>query len=195
MKNSKVINTKDIKLSWFYKKIGYKFDPIINLFNNIKNFLKWVPTAWGDRNFDEYFLHRVIRFKLKNMAEYFESTIQPSDDQVFVYSEGFHNPKHKIEKINTILKLFDLIENDYYIMEAYDKIIEIYGDRSIDFVKNENDLGYKVVDVWERDYSEEELEKIKKHEDELVLEAEYKTNKASQLIWKMISNYNEYWWD
>lgn len=35
----------------------------------IRNLIKWFPIIWGDRDFDQSFLLRIMSFKMKNMAE------------------------------------------------------------------------------------------------------------------------------
>ncbi len=39
--------------------------------NGIENVIRWVPLIWKDRDWDEYFLLRVMQFKLRKMGECF----------------------------------------------------------------------------------------------------------------------------
>jgi len=37
----------------------------------IKNLFKWIPVIWGDRDWDQYFLLEILRFKISNMEQFF----------------------------------------------------------------------------------------------------------------------------
>lgn len=38
--------------------------------SNIKNVIRWLPVIWKDRDWDDYYIFEVLKFKLKNQAEY-----------------------------------------------------------------------------------------------------------------------------
>lgn len=48
------------------------FDKIKTAWINVKygvaNYAKWFPTVWNDRDWDEYYLYKVMKFKLNKMA-------------------------------------------------------------------------------------------------------------------------------
>lgn len=39
---------------------------------NLHRILIWIPVIWRDRNWDQTFLLKIMEFKLRQMAEYFE---------------------------------------------------------------------------------------------------------------------------
>ena len=39
----------------------------------ITNLIKWSPIIWNDRDFDQAYMYEMLRFKLKNMEDFFYS--------------------------------------------------------------------------------------------------------------------------
>ncbi len=37
----------------------------------IENLFKWAPVIWKDRDWDQYFLYEILRFKISNMEQFF----------------------------------------------------------------------------------------------------------------------------
>ena len=98
--------------------------------NRIKNILRWIPVLYRDRDWDHHFIYEILKFKLKNQAEHLKN--------------GYSDFDREYERLQTIIKLMDRVQNEYYIDTFLD---------------------------------------VKKH------------NKARKLLFKMLEERIEGWWD
>lgn len=86
------------------------------LIYGIRNLFVWFKIVWKDRDWDDYFIYYLLRFKLNKMQKAFDK-----------YS--LHVSKErKVKQIKTVVALLDrLIENDYACVE-YEKFNDVrYG--------------------------------------------------------------------
>lgn len=104
------------------------FSKIRNFFESIGNVVKWFPVIWKDRDFDYGYLEEILRFKLKNMYEFFMS------DRTWSV-----NAKETALEIKEVIDLLDKIQKDNYeqiIDPTYHKWIEMYPSNIFDNVNN-----------------------------------------------------------
>jgi len=53
----------------------------------------------------------------------------------------------------------------------------------------------EMIDVYERDYTKDELLLIQEEKDALIWESQAKQKRAHKLVWKYIEHNIERWWD
>lgn len=97
----------------FLKKISiYYYDIKYGIYYNVKygiiNLIKWFPIIWKDRNWDQNYLYRIIRFKLKQM-EFLQRR----------YGIGVDNNKYADQMRKCILLLDRIIKDDYLLESEY----------------------------------------------------------------------------
>jgi hypothetical protein len=84
-----------IDIRWFFVKS----------FMAIKNLVRWFPVIWKDKDWDYYFIYKILQFKLKNQAEY-------------IGRRDWHTrAKRDAEKMMTCVRLIDKMNEEYYRME------------------------------------------------------------------------------
>lgn len=93
-----------IKLWWKFNGKYYHRD----LKNGIENLIRWFPTIWKDRDWDDYFIWEILKFKLKNQAKY----IGNNDRHV--------SAKRDAEIMVLCVNLIEKIQNEYYSGEYMD---------------------------------------------------------------------------
>jgi hypothetical protein len=49
------------------RKILYWFE---NIINSIKNLIRWFPIIWRDKDYDDSFIWEILKFKIRNQADY-----------------------------------------------------------------------------------------------------------------------------
>jgi hypothetical protein len=81
----------------------------INRFlDSLHNLWKWFPIIWNDRDWDDYFIFEVLKFKLKNMSDSFER------------NDWYVGNEQDVKKMHTCIKLIELVQSSYYETEVYD---------------------------------------------------------------------------
>ena len=46
-----------------------------DLYQGIKNLVRWFPIIWRDRDWDDHYIFEVLKFKLKNQSKYIDKKI------------------------------------------------------------------------------------------------------------------------
>jgi hypothetical protein len=69
---------------------------------SIKNLIRWFPIIWKDKDWDDYFIFEVLKFKLKNQAEYIG------------YHDRHISAKRDAEKMMLCVRLIEKVQDEYY---------------------------------------------------------------------------------
>ena len=159
-----------------------------------RNLWKWLPLIWKDRDWDDHFIFEVLKFKIKNTADYTEKK------QRFV---GWEN---EVRYMRICEKLMGRIQNEYYQTEYQD-----YYDFDMSTVPTEDGLYEVVFDVKRDDTAEfvkkypHALRRAKKDPRYENFFKDKKTGglavgmirheKARKLLFKILEQRIERWWD
>lgn len=158
---------------------------IKQFFRNIIRIIKWVPRLWNNEDWDHNYALYVFRFKLSDIADYIEK------------NGHLENGKNKVSRIRTAIRFIDKVYgDDDYLSEYHKEFDALYGERIMvnNPVPGKPDLTtieFKFI----KDYTDEELEDIKKHRELLFNEAIKKQKRAHKLLWDFIEHNIEDWWD
>lgn len=102
-----------ISFWWEYSGRYYHRDFI----QGVKNIIKWFPVIWKDRDWDDYYIFEVLKFKLKNQAEY-------------TARRDWHTRAQEDAKnMLRCVELIDLVQNETYGAEYMD-----YVESTFDFI-------------------------------------------------------------
>lgn len=149
----------------------------------IKNVIKWLPVIWNQYDFDKQYALDVFKFQLAKIADYLES------DKAMTTSA-----KRNAQQIRTVLRLFHKIDEEYGY-EYQDRLKEKYGPNVIEWWFEDTGKGDG------SSYLRHEYEKwpnaseVEKDETLWFKESIEKEKKAKALVWKLISNQIDGWWD
>src|SRR6185295_9596120 len=55
-----------IKHTWYYRNI---INPWENFKVGIKNIIKWLPIVWKDRDWGDWYIYEILKFKIKNTRD------------------------------------------------------------------------------------------------------------------------------
>lgn len=89
----------------YWSKIGYK---VKGFFTSIGNLIKWFPVIWKDRDWDDHYIFEVFKFKLEKQAKY-------------IKEKGFHtNSDLDAKRMMLCVKLMEKVQEDFYTMEYMD---------------------------------------------------------------------------
>ena len=195
---------KKEKINIFYKVyLWWKFEGRYyhkDFARGVKNLWKWFPTIWRDRDWDDHFIFELIRVKLQNQANY-------------IGNRDIHvSAKRDAEIMKTVAKLIKLQQDDFYGMEYMD-----YHNSEINFVPTDETKKWFTME--ETKISENFNEYFKKYprqykrvlmgeinrfnrpiEDKdkkiIAMEIAHENHeRCKNLIFKMMNNHIERWWD
>ena len=89
----------------YWSKIGYK---VRGFFTSVGNLIKWFPVIWKDRDWDDHYIFEVFKFKLEKQAKY-------------IKEKGFHtNSDLDAKRMMLCVKLMKKVQEEFYIMEYMD---------------------------------------------------------------------------
>jgi len=152
----------------------------------IKNLISWFPLIWKLRNYDYSYGIELFKKYLFDLANHLDS------DKSYEVSS-----KNDAKRIRTTIKLMDKVYNEDYGMEYIKTMESIYGreefyTRPLKSNPKLCSLEIRFVDIV---YSEDELRYIDKQRSKLIDESNKKQEKAHRILWKLIEQNIQKWWD
>jgi hypothetical protein len=202
------------KTTWIKSVWEYLYDTYWDLIGwrlrefkvSVKNLIKWFPIIWKDRDWDDYYIFEVLKFKLKNQAKY------TSDCDRHTRSEL------DAKRMRLCVKLIDKVSDEFYsseymdyhetkwdLLDILDKPgymgldMQIISERFDEFFKK-YPLAYKKV------LADKKLQifRITPNDNETEIDVKqriamnigyYNHNRARKLLFKIMEENIEYWWD
>ena len=111
--------------AWDRKRINHRLLRIIHwrikdVFNGIWNIIRWAPTIYKDKDWDDYYITKLLQKKIEHQRAY----LVKANRHVHVDRDNFW--------MTVVLNLIERKHADYYDMERYDYIVlndeDILGD-------------------------------------------------------------------
>ena len=178
---------------WERKSLWYKFPRFIRDFcTGVSNIIKWFPTIWRQRDWDSDFIFNILQKKIEFQRE------------CLVNSNRHSRIDIDNRDMTTVLNLIDRVRNDYYSMEIHD-----YEDS--DYLLKEVEGSPKLkrleINVKSERYSEylskykSSLRQVYKKypqatkRDYCMYVARHNQEKAKDLLFKILNERIERWWD
>jgi hypothetical protein len=196
MEKDKSTPINRIKLWWKFEAQYYHRDFI----HGVKNLWKWFPTIWKDRDWDDHYIFELLRVKLQNQAKY-------------IGGRDIHTTaKRDAERMRLVARLIKLQQDDYYGMEymeyhetKYDFIPtdetkkwytmedELVSERFDEFFKKYPRQHKRVLSGEVNRYRRPAEEKDKKL---IAMEIAHENHeRCRELLFKILNNNIEKWWD
>jgi hypothetical protein len=178
---------ENIGLWWKFEGRYYHKDFV----NGIKNLIRWFPTIWKDRDWDDHFIWEIMMKKITFQADY-------------IGKRDFHTrAKRDAEIMMTCVRLMGKVREEYYHMEYMD-----YHESTYDFVDCDTP-GHKELKITEvsenfDDYFKKYSRTYKKILSENPNESKSRIaslismenhRKAKRVLFKLMENNIEAWWD
>lgn len=164
-------------IHWFKRK-----------YRQIKRVINFTPIIWRGADWDYRYAIDLFAYQLSRTADYIEN------------NNRYVNAKPDSKRIRIAIKLMEKVYEEEYAMEYMDKIESKYGKSNLNFVETTDldrsgDPYYKMVEVWERDYTESEQLLIEEEKNTLMHDSRAKQKKAHKLLWNYIEHNIQCWWD
>lgn len=195
------------KISDFIWK--YFRNPVRNFSISVGNLIKWFPVIWKDRDWDHHFILEVIAFKLEKQSKY-------------IKDKGFHTRSDVDSgQMMTCSKLAKRIQEDFYLTEYIDYVEQDFSfvpyntDEREDYYVMESTTKSERFDEFFKKYplvykkilmdEKNQTFKLKNRDEEMdVVEikqliamniSHYNHNRARKLLFSIMENNIERWWN
>jgi len=185
MKTEKLSIAEKIELRFRFEGRYYHRDFI----NGVKNLIRWFPTIWKDRDWDDHFIWGIMIQKLKFQSKY-------------IGEKDFHlNAKRDSEIMMTCVRLMEKIKSEEYVMEYMD-----YEENEFKFVDSDK-IGLKKLELKQKSENFDDYFKkypilykqmVTKFPDksELARFMSYENHiRAKRILFKLMEENIERWWD
>lgn len=162
---------------WFKRKLS-----------QIKRLIQFVPIVWKGYDWDYRYAIELFQYQLKRTADEIEKN-------------GSHSYKaNDVSRIRTAIDLMDKVYDEKYMFEYAEEIERKYGKskyefKELDTLDENGDPYYEMIEVFEKDYSKDELLIISQERNVLMWESRAKQKKAHKLLWSYVEHNIQKWWD
>ena len=99
----------------------------------IKNLIRWFPIIWKDQDWDDHFIWEILKFKLKNQAEYIG------------YHDRHVSAKRDAEIMMLCVRLIEKVQSEYYQLEYMD-----YHKSDYNWIDSESHPGMYELEIVEK---------------------------------------------
>lgn len=177
------------KIKWWIKldaKYTHKY-----LIQGVKNLWRWFPIIWKDRDWDDYYIWILLEKKLTYQAKY-------------IGGRGIHlDANRDAERMMTCVRLIQKIKEEYYESEFHDYIKNEfhwddipdkpdYKQLRIEEISENLDDYFKKYPLIYRQVTK--AEKLKKYHIALRM-SRINHKRAKNLLFKILNEHIESWWD
>ncbi len=170
------------------------------LYYGIKNLITWFPIIWKDRDWDDYYILEILKFKINKTANSFEK------------KQRFVGWEDQVRYMRICEKLITLIQDEYYSHEYFD-----YYDNKFSFEKTEDSDLFELKSEVIKDDLQTYIQKYSHANRVALINPKYSVfinsmsgapnvgmaiaigmvrhNKAKKLLFNILENKIEHWWD
>lgn len=203
---------------WLYKKFGNPehldglfdiyFIPkefILNVYRYLRNVIRWSPTLWKDKDWDGHFIYEILKKKL----EFQRKELVKSNRHTNVWLQN--------RDITTCLNLIEKVQNDFYEVEYMSYCENRYWFEPTDIKDEDGQISYAMKSINVVDNLSLYLQKYRldvnqvlknsnknfeRYENDYDIKeklclyvSSYRAEKARKLLFRILSDRLEWWWD
>jgi len=169
----------------------YTPSSILSFIDGIYNIIRWVPTLYRDKDWDDYFINKVIEKKLEHQRAY------------LIHANRHVGLETTNRDMTLALNLIDRMNSEYYSIEYFDFV-------GFDtFLLDNGDGSYRINDTPTTDNLDEYFAKypnglrlIKKAHPEVtdrsvlaIRLSRHNEEKCRRIFWKLMNDKVTHWWD
>jgi len=159
-------------------------------FKRIYNLYRWFPIIWKDQDWDDHYIFEILKFKLKNQAEYIG------------YHDRHMSAKRDAEIMMLCVCLMDKVQHEWYGREYQD-----YYKSDMRFIPSESHPGsYEMeVEILEENFDDyfkkypliyRMVPNLQAPKEEIAYHiAKINEERAHKLLFKILEQNIRRWWD
>lgn len=114
------------EIKWHVKQHSRVYKAYKNFKYGIRNLIKWFPVIWRDRDWDEFYLLKLLSFKLASMSKHHSK---------YGVSE---NSKEIVKQLKELSELANRIAEQDYTNEAFGNKKYLVDKHKMEFIKLDN---------------------------------------------------------
>jgi hypothetical protein len=159
-------------------------------FKRIYNLYRWFPIIWNDQDWDDHYIFEILKFKLKNQAEYIG------------YHDRHMSAKRDAEIMMLCVRLMDKVQHEYYGREY-----QGYYKSDMRFIPSESHPGsYEMeIEILEENFDDyfkkypliyRMVPNLQAPKEEIAYHiAKINEERAHKLLFKLLEQNIRRWWD
>jgi len=89
----------------YWDLIGWRTS---NFISKVKNIVRWFPIIWKDRDYDDFYIMEILKFKLSNQANYISK------------KDRHTRAQYDAQKMRLCVRLIEKFQEEYYNLEYFD---------------------------------------------------------------------------
>jgi hypothetical protein len=165
--------------------------PFRDFYRRVKNVLRWLPTIWKDRDWDNSYITEILIKKLEFTRDFYLSGKAYSDEAEKVADEI----KEAIDRLHMTRDSWE-----FYEQQAHEILEEKWGKTVHEFVpyehdENDNVLTYELKSKIQKVETDEDEEQYSKELKEATKAAHKEYMKDKKEAYKFIAKNIDKWWD
>jgi hypothetical protein len=163
---------------------------IKQFFKRIYNLYRWFPIIWKDQDWDDHYIFEILKFKLKNQAEYIG------------YHDRHMSAKRDAEIMMLCVRLIEKVQDGWYGREYFN-----YHKSDMRFIPSESHPGsYEMeMEILEENFDDyfkkypliyRMVPDLKSPKDEIAFHiSKINEERAHKLLFKILEQNIRKWWD
>jgi hypothetical protein len=163
---------------------------IKQFFKRIYNLYRWFPIIWKDQDWDDHYIFEILKFKLKNQAEYIG------------YHDRHMSAKRDAEIMMLCVRLIEKVQDEWYGREYFN-----YHKSDMRFIPSKSHPGsYEMeMEILEENFDDyfkkypliyRMVPDLKAPKDEIAFHiAKINEERAHKLLFKILEQNIRRWWD
>ena len=163
---------------------------IKQFFKRIHNLYRWFPIIWKDQDWDDHYIFEILKFKLKNQAEYIS------------YHDRHVSAKRDAEIMMLCVRLIEKVQHEFYGTEYLD-----YQDSELKFIDSESHPGmYEMLTIEKSEHYDDYFKKypliyrmvpdLNASKDRIAFQmARINEERAHKLLFTILEQNIRKWWD
>lgn len=160
-------------LSYRIKELKSK---VFSVKEGVSNLIKWFPVIWNDRDFDQYYIYKILAIKLEHMEYFFKND---------AWSTKADKEAHRIMIAKNLAKR---LSNESYLTNATIEYDKLYGDKELfDSEPTENPKLSRLVNIGTK-HQNKMFDRACKH-------SEYMKQQDKDMLFDLIKKNIDAWWD
>lgn len=150
----------------------------------IQNLITWFPVIWTDRNWDYWFIYKILHKKLDLM----EKHIRKHDNHTCAQADA--------DNIKKCVLLLDRLIADKYHESAFKNHERKWGESDMIFTKSKEDPEMKKLDIIYPNVTSTEDEKLEKKDFKRAMNhEEYLKEQDINMLFNLMKKHIRTWWD
>lgn len=164
------------------RKISLIGDYIYSIKTGLTNLIKWTPTIWKDRDWDQWYLYEIFKKKLSHMEKFQRE-----------YGNSIDSKKIAFQIKTCVLLLDRLIKDDYDEM-VFKKHNKKWGEMNLEFQPFKIGL-YKGLISRPNIKTEKDMEKERREFRRLSEHEKMLRKQDIDYLFKLMNKHIQKWWD